>query len=46
MAGTGLKAFVSATLDAREVDEAGLIITGMCLGAPPTTAGLFVHGAT
>lgn len=45
MPGTNIKSALTSTVDAREIDENGLIITAMCTGAPPTTANTFVHGA-
>lgn len=43
--GTGLQAPITSTLSAREVDDSGLILTATCTGTPPTTVGIFSHGA-
>jgi hypothetical protein len=45
MAGTNFLSAVTSTLNAELIDENGLIRTGNCVGVPPTTANLFVHGA-
>lgn len=45
MAGTNFYTQVTSTLWSAFTDESGLITVGKCLGAPPTTAGLFAHGA-
>ena len=44
MAGTNITSELSPTLQVRETDRTGLAITALCLGTPPTTAGIFQHG--
>ena len=45
MAGTNLYAAQSSTLDICLTDESGLAVLAKCTGVPPTTAGIFAHGA-